>query len=255
MRCASLSNVRPCAASRPLWSLRHSRRSPRDCRVITGLMIRRMGGPVDAVREVKAVSSPPSARRWGVVLRRHGMRTDSQRTWRRGDDVMGWVVVVWEGGKWNTKADAEASLTEAVRPSGTREHRWDCWRTGLVDRADDHRRWCDRGRHAHLVSLPPVKHLSSPTACSRSAEGPRRREGEVGVLLTGLVIVTVSAGSVAAAAWGVHGNLPPGWTVASTPSPAALRTPRAGRSRPPPRVHGVRLRRRGTWPASARSTT
>ncbi len=58
-----------------------------------------------------------------VVLRRHGLRAESKRSWCRGDDAEGWVVISWDGGKWNTKAEAEASLTAAVWPPGTREHR------------------------------------------------------------------------------------------------------------------------------------
>lgn len=71
----------------------------------------------------------------------------------------------------------------------------------------------DRGRHPQLVSLQPVKHLSSFTACSRMLQRGRAaqagEEKEVGVLLTSLVIVVVSAALVAGAAWGVYGNLPP----------------------------------------------
>ena len=63
----------------------------------------------------------------GAVLRRHGFRTDSKRTWRRGDDVEGWVVVAWQGDRWNTKAEAEASLNVAVWPPGTREHYGELW--------------------------------------------------------------------------------------------------------------------------------
>ena len=58
----------------------------------------------------------------GAVLHRHGFRTDSPRLWRRGDDVEGWLVVAWQGDKWNTKTAAEASLSVAVWPPGTREH-------------------------------------------------------------------------------------------------------------------------------------
>jgi hypothetical protein len=58
----------------------------------------------------------------GAVLRRHGFQPESKRTWHRGDDAEGWVVVAWQGDKWNTKAQAEASLSVAVWPPGTREH-------------------------------------------------------------------------------------------------------------------------------------
>ena len=58
----------------------------------------------------------------GTVLRRRGFRTVSKRNWARGGDVEGWVVVGWQGDKWNTKAQAEASLSVAVWPPGTREH-------------------------------------------------------------------------------------------------------------------------------------
>ena len=66
-------------------------------------------------------TSPPSARRWARFGRR-GFRTVSKRNWARGGDVEGWVVVGWQGDKWNTKAQAEASLSVAVWPPGTREH-------------------------------------------------------------------------------------------------------------------------------------
>lgn len=57
------------------------------------------------------------------VLRRRGFRVRSKREWVRGDDAGGWVVLTWWGDKWNTKQAAEASLTAAVWPPGTREHR------------------------------------------------------------------------------------------------------------------------------------
>jgi hypothetical protein len=58
----------------------------------------------------------------GAALRRRGFRTHDTRNWRRGDDVEGFVSVAWQGDKWNTKAQAEASLNVAVWPAGTREH-------------------------------------------------------------------------------------------------------------------------------------
>ena len=58
----------------------------------------------------------------GVVLRRRGFRADAPRLWRRGDDGEGWLVADWQGDKWNTKTAAEASLSVAVWPPGTREH-------------------------------------------------------------------------------------------------------------------------------------
>ena len=61
----------------------------------------------------------------GAVLRRHGFRADSKRMWRRGDDVEGWMVVAWQGDKWNTKT--QASLNVAVWPPGTREHLGELW--------------------------------------------------------------------------------------------------------------------------------
>ncbi|PKH42731.1 hypothetical protein SAMN05192575_103162 [Nocardioides alpinus] len=58
----------------------------------------------------------------GGVLRPRGFRVASKRTWILGDDGSGWVVVAWQGDKWNTQQVAEASLEAAVWPAGTREH-------------------------------------------------------------------------------------------------------------------------------------
>jgi hypothetical protein len=63
----------------------------------------------------------------GAVLRRHGFRVDSKRSWRRGDDEDGYVVVAWLGDRWNTKEAAEASVHAAVWPPGTREHLTRLW--------------------------------------------------------------------------------------------------------------------------------
>ena len=61
----------------------------------------------------------------GAVLRPRGFRVDSKRTWVRGDDDSGWVVVAWQGDKWNTTQVAEAALLASVWPAGTREHQSD----------------------------------------------------------------------------------------------------------------------------------
>lgn len=56
------------------------------------------------------------------MLRAHGYRVANKRTWSQGDAEFGWSLVWWEGDKWNTKQEAEASLNVAVWPTGTAEH-------------------------------------------------------------------------------------------------------------------------------------
>ena len=50
------------------------------------------------------ITWPPSVRRWARSCAGTGSGADSTRMWRRGDDVEGWLVVAWQGDKWNTKA-------------------------------------------------------------------------------------------------------------------------------------------------------